>query len=98
MDLNRLLPLSCIGVLMHLASTTFSQKTIDVVPYQQKHKNDQAVVLNHTQSVIISVNSKTQELDIYETDYEEVLYLKNSARFYTSQSVSLSDFLRISSL
>jgi hypothetical protein len=92
MNFNRLLPLSGLGLLMLFVGTGFSQKTIDISPYQQKHKNDQAVVLNHTQSVTISVNSKTKELDIYETDYEEVLYLKNSARFYTSQSVSLSDF------
>lgn len=70
----------------------FGQKTLDLPSYQAKYKNDQGVVLNHVQTVKISVNSKTGELDIYETDREEVLYLQNSARFYTDQSISLSEF------
>ena len=30
--------------------------------------------------------------DIYETDYEEILYLNRGIRFYTEQSISLSEF------
>ena len=50
------------------------------------------VVLNHTQTIKISVNQKTKELDIYETDHEEILYLNRGIRFYTEQSISLSEF------
>ncbi|MBI3134979.1 MAG: DUF3857 and transglutaminase domain-containing protein [Bacteroidetes bacterium] len=70
----------------------FAQKEIDLAAFQAKYKNDLGVVLNHTQTVTIAVNSKTGELDIFETDHEEILYLKNSARFYTEESISLSDF------
>src|SRR5688572_20266290 len=69
-----------------------AQKEIDLAAYQAKYKNDLGVVLNHTQTVKISVNKKTGELDIFETDHEEILYLKNSARFYTEESISLSEF------
>ncbi len=69
-----------------------AQKDIDLKSYQQKFKNDMGVVLNHTLSVVIKVNAKTGELDIFETDHEEILYLQNSARFYTDQSISLSEF------
>lgn len=87
-----ILAISSASFFLLFSAVSFGQKIVDVKPYQEKHKNDQAVVLNHTQTISVSVNSKTNELDIYETDYEEVLYLKNSARFYTSQSISLSDF------
>lgn len=51
-----------------------------------------AVVLEHLQSVSLKVNPKTGELDIYETDYEEILYLQESSKFYTSQSIYTSEF------
>jgi len=71
----------------------FAQKEeINLAAYQEKYKNDLGVVLNHTQTVQITVNAKTGELDIFETDREEILYLKNSARFYTEESISLSEF------
>lgn len=84
--------LSVIGLLVLTFSQTISQETISLADYQKKYPNDQAVVLNHTQKITLSVNSSTGELEIFETDYEEILYLTNSSRFYTSQSVSLSDF------
>lgn len=87
-----LLPLNFLYTLLLFSGNLSAQKVVDVTPYQQKHKNDQAVVLSHTQSVSILVNKKTNELEIFETDREEVLYLKNSSRFYTSQSISLSEF------
>jgi transglutaminase-like putative cysteine protease len=63
-----------------------------VAHYKRVYPNDLGVVLNHTQTVSITPDSKTGELTIYETNYEEVLYLQSSARFYTEQSVSLSEF------
>jgi hypothetical protein len=60
--------------------------------YKSQYPNDLGVVLNHTQTVSITPDPKTGELNIYETNYEEVLYLQSSARFYTEQSVSLSEF------
>ncbi len=51
-----------------------------------------AVVLEHSQTVSLKVNPKTGELDIFETDYEEILYLKESSKFYTSQSIYTSEF------
>lgn len=74
------------------ASALLAQKEIDLSAYQARYQNDLGVVLNHTQTIQIAVNAKTGELDIFETDYEELLYLKNSARFYTDQSISLSEF------
>lgn len=60
--------------------------------YQQKYPNTMGVVLDHTQKVSLNVNTKTGELEIYETDYEEVLYLRETSKFYTSQSIYTSDF------
>lgn len=60
--------------------------------YQQKYPNTMGVVLDHSQRVSLMVNSKTGELEIYETDYEEVLYLKETSKFYTSQSIYTSEF------
>lgn len=70
----------------------FGQSEVNLAQYQEKYKNDLGVVLNHTQTVNIAVNAKTNELDVFETDYEEILYLKSSAKFYTDQSISLSEF------
>jgi len=81
-----------IGCVLQSSILGFGQKGIDLKSYQEKHKNNVGVVLNHTQTITISVNSKTNELDIFETDYEEILYLKKSARFFTEQSITLSDF------
>lgn len=59
---------------------------------QEKYPDQIAVILSHQQKVTISVNKKTGELEIFETDIEEMLYLKPSAKFYTEQSISLSYF------
>ena len=50
------------------------------------------MVLNHNQIVSIETNPKTGSFEVYETDYEEVLYLTESSKFYTSQSIYTSDF------
>lgn len=63
----------------------------DLAALQLKYPDRLGVILDHQQSVEIEVN-KQGELEIYLTDYEEVLYLKESAKFYTEQSISLSYF------
>ena len=63
----------------------------DLVALQEKYPDKLGVILNHQQKVEIEVN-KQGELDIFLTDHEEVLYLKESAKFYTEQSISLSYF------
>ncbi len=70
----------------------FAFEIEQLASYQQKYANTMAVVLNHSQFVSLNVNAKTGELEIYETDYEEVLYLKETSKFYTSQSIYTSDF------
>ena len=66
--------------------------TDELEMYQQKYPGKMAVVLNHNQIVSIEINSKTGGFEVYETDYEEVLYLTESSKFYTSQSIYTSDF------
>lgn len=78
--------------LSFVTSVAVSQEESEFSLYKNKYPNDLGVVLNHTQTVNISVNSKTKELDIFETDYEEILYLNKGVRFYTQQSISLSEF------
>jgi len=87
------LTLSLISLLFFVGSNIiFAQQVNELENYQNKYKNDLGVVLNHTQTISIGVNSKTKELDIYETDYEEILYLDNGVKFYTDQSITLSEF------
>jgi len=62
--------------------------------YKEKYKNENAVILKHNQIVIISVNKKSGELDLYRTDYEEVLYLNKSSKFYTTRSISISEYFQ----
>ena len=59
--------------------------------YQKLFPSSAGVILNHKQTVNISVN-KTGELDIYETDYEEILYINESCKYYNDQSITTSDF------
>lgn len=58
----------------------------------EKHKTHTGLILNHEQIVDVEINKKTGELDIYYTDIEEILYLKPASKFYTDQSISLSEF------
>lgn len=81
-----------ITVCTYSSISSFASLYDDFLNYKNKYKDHMAVVLNRTQSVDISVNKKTGELDIYETDREELLYLKRTAKFYTDQSISLSEF------
>ena len=62
--------------------------------YKEKYKNENAVILKHNQIVNISVNKKSGELDLYRTDYEEVLYLNKSSKFYTTRSISISEYFQ----
>lgn len=70
----------------------FAYDRADFQKYKSKYPNQRAVVLNHKQDVTISVDDESGELLIYETDYEEVLYLQESAKFYTTQNIYTSDF------
>lgn len=64
----------------------------DLGRYQEAYPNNMAVVLNHNQTVNIEVDEQTGELLIFETDYEEILYLQPASKFYTSQSIYTSEF------
>jgi Domain of Unknown Function with PDB structure (DUF3857)/Transglutaminase-like superfamily len=78
-----------------LALTNFSfaqDESYNLEALQKKYPDQNAVILSHDQIITISVNKKTGELDIFETDTEIILYLKGSSKFYTEQSISLSYF------
>ena len=62
--------------------------------YKNKYKDDNAVILNHNQDVSVKVNKKTGELELFRTDYEEILYLNESSKFYTTRSISLSEYFQ----
>lgn len=62
--------------------------------YKNKYKDENAVILNHNQDVRMNVNKKTGELELFRTDYEEVLYLTESSKFYTTRSISLSEYFQ----
>lgn len=64
----------------------------ELASYQQKYPNTIAVILQHKQTISIDIDSKTGELLIYETNFEEILYLKEESKFYTDQNIYLSDF------
>jgi len=89
---HKILILISLFAFLVVSSNSFCQDGHDFNYYKNKYPNDLGVILNHTQTVAIYVNKKTQELDIYETDYEEILYLNKGVRFYTQQSISLSEF------
>jgi hypothetical protein len=62
--------------------------------YKQKYPNENAVILNHNQEVKINIDKKTGELVLLSKDYEEVLYLSESAKFYTTRSIFLSEYFQ----
>ena len=63
----------------------------DLKALQEKYPDRIGVILNHEQKVTIEVD-KEGELEILLTDHEEILYLKESSKYYTEQSISLSYF------
>ncbi|MCB9222699.1 MAG: DUF3857 and transglutaminase domain-containing protein [Crocinitomicaceae bacterium] len=71
---------------------SFGQDEISYAALKQKFPDEIGVVLEHDQLVEISVNKKTGELDIYTTDREVVLYFRESAKYYTDQSITISQF------
>lgn len=79
-------------ILSFLSLNGFSYELEQLASYQAKYANHMAVVLDHSQKVSLKVDSKSGQLQILETDYEEVLYLKESSKFYTSQSIYTSEF------
>lgn len=81
-----------LSALSVISSSSFASLYDEYIEYKNKYKDRLAVVLNHTQTVEISVDKKTGELEIFTTDHEELLYLKNNAKFYTDQDISLSEF------
>lgn len=72
--------------------TGLAYQTEELAKYQEKYSEHQAVVLDHRQIISLEVDDNTGELVIYETDYEEVLYLKETTKYYTARSISTSDF------
>ncbi len=77
-----------------LTKLTFSYQIDEYQKYKQKYKDELAVVLNHKQTINSSINKKTGQLDLYKTDYEEILYLTSSANYYTSRYITLSDYFQ----
>lgn len=80
--------------LTFFSTLSFSYQVDDFSKYKTKYKNELAVVLNHQQKVDASINKKTGELDLFRTDYEEVLYLTQSSDYYTSRYINLSDYFQ----
>jgi hypothetical protein len=70
----------------------FGYEVTEFDSYKQKYPNTIGVILEHRQTVSIEIDPKTGELVIYETNYEEVLYLKEESKFYTDQNIYLSEF------
>ena len=62
--------------------------------YKNKYKGETAVILNHEQSVKIGFNKKSGELELFRTDVEDMLYLNESSRFYTSRAIALSEYFQ----
>ncbi len=79
-------------VLFLFSKVGFSYSHKDFEKYKAKYPNQKGVILNHNQKVNISVDKKTGELEIFEMDYEELLYLTESAKFFTNKSIYTSDF------
>lgn len=77
-----------------LSQLTFSYQIDEYQKYKEKYKNELAVILNHKQTINASVNSKTGQLNLFKTNYEEVLYLTKSANYYTTRYISLSDYFQ----
>lgn len=80
--------------IIFLSNFSFSYQIDDYKKYKEKYKEEQAVVLNHKQTVNANINKKTGELDLFRTDYEEVLYLTKSSDYYTSRYINLSDYFQ----
>jgi len=81
-----LIPFVLVGNLLH------AYEKEDFKQLKEQNNDYSAVVLSHNQKVTIEVDKKTGELDIYITDEEEILYLTESSKFYTEQSVAVSHF------
>lgn len=79
-------------IALFISFTAHAYETEELPQYQEKYSEHQAVVLNHRQIISLEVDDQTGELVIYETDYEEVLYLKETTKYYTARSISTSEF------
>jgi hypothetical protein len=82
-----------IGVIF-LSNLSFSYQIDEYQKYKEKYKGELAVVLNHKQTINASINKKTGDLDLFRTDYEEVLYLTKSSDYFTSRYINLSDYFQ----
>lgn len=83
-----------IVLILLLSVSSMAVKDEELQKYKEKYKDENAVILEHNQIVSISINKKTGELDLYRTDYEEVLYLNESSKFYTTRSISISEYFQ----
>ncbi|MBD3638324.1 MAG: DUF3857 and transglutaminase domain-containing protein [Crocinitomicaceae bacterium] len=76
-----------------LTASSFAQKgEYNLEELQKKYPDQVAVLLSHDQNVEMEVDKKTGDLEIFVTTTEVTLYLKESAKFYTDESISLSHF------
>lgn len=69
-----------------------ADNVMSVDDYVRKYPNDHAVILNYNQSVNVDFNEESGELEITKQIEQEILYLKETAKFFTSQSVNLSPY------
>lgn len=92
--INQLKYFSALTLLFLLtASSIFGQSgDYSIEELQKQYPDRAAVILDHQQIVTIDVNNKTGDLDIFITDKETILYLKDDSKYYTDQSISLSFF------
>jgi hypothetical protein len=90
LHISKILALISIGFLV--SNQSFGYEVTELASYQQKYPNTIAVILQHKQTISIEIDPKTGELLIYETNFEEILYLKEESKFYTDQNIYLSEF------
>lgn len=81
-----------ISCILCTATSAFGYDKKQFAAYKEKYPNQTAVILNHDQKINIDTDKNTGELLIFETDYQEILYLTETAKFYTNQSIYTSDF------
>ncbi|WP_083261387.1 DUF3857 domain-containing protein [Crocinitomix algicola] len=70
----------------------FSYDLEEVSNYKKKFPENLAVILSQHEIVEIELDKKTADLQIFETWTEEVLYLKPTAKYYTSDAIYTSEF------
>lgn len=81
-----------VGITTINASGQKNNSYPSVEELQKTYPNHAGVTLDYKISSSIEVNKKTGELEIWQTEYEEVIYINDAAKYYNDQSLTTSDF------